>query len=84
METKIKETLFNKRENGCYAKMIDVIYGYKKDECIEFYHAIYIETETFFFPKFVSVVCSSKDELSIPAVDFNKRLDLILMKCAFY
>ena len=77
METRIKETLFNKRENGWYAKMIDVSYNYTKEEGIEFYHAIYIESESFFFPKFVSVVCSSKDELSIPALDFSRRLDLI-------
>jgi len=77
MKTKIKETLFAKRENRLYSKYIDVFYGHSKEENIEFYHAIYIETETFFFPKFVSVVCSSKDELSIPAIDFSKRLDLI-------
>ena len=77
MESRIKETLFNKRENRYYAKLIDAFYNYTKEESIEFYHVIYLETETFFFPEFVSVVCSSKDELSIPAVDFNQRLDLI-------
>ena len=77
METRIKETLFKKRENRYYAKLIDSFYKHTIEESIEFYHAIYLETETFFFPEFVSVVCSSKDELFIPAVDFNQRLDLI-------
>jgi hypothetical protein len=72
-----KETLFKRRENRYYAKLIDSFYNHTIEESIEFYHAIYIESESFFFPEFISVVCSSKDELSIPAVDFNKRLDLI-------
>lgn len=77
METRIKETLFKRRENRYYAKLIDSFYKHTIEQGIEFYHVIYLETETFFFPKFVSVVCSSKDELSIPTVDFNQRLDLI-------
>ena len=77
METKIKETIFSKKDYPYYAKLIDTFYDHKEDQCIEYYHTIYINTGSFFMPKFISVVCSAKNELAMPVVDFDKRLDLI-------